>query len=96
MTSTRKGNKKLAIFDLKVTMKWEAQAEDDTEQVCSSAWMCSPLAHAGFVQPTVSSCYLLRGQCVARFQHAGLELQQCRIQEDRVAVDHTTAVQASE
>jgi hypothetical protein len=35
MTSTRKGNKKLAIYDLKITMKWEAQAEDDAEQVCS-------------------------------------------------------------
>eukprot|EP00775_Hariotina_reticulata_P011749 gene11749-11895_t len=32
MTSTRKGNKKLAIYDLKITMKWEAQAEEDTEQ----------------------------------------------------------------
>lgn len=35
MTSTRKGNKKLAIYDVKITMKWEAQAEDDAEQVCS-------------------------------------------------------------
>eukprot|EP00879_Flechtneria_rotunda_P024522 GHRR01025998.1.p1 GENE.GHRR01025998.1~~GHRR01025998.1.p1 ORF type:complete len:150 (+),score=32.56 GHRR01025998.1:259-708(+) len=32
MTSTRKGNKKLAIYDLKVTMHWQAQAEGDTEQ----------------------------------------------------------------
>lgn len=32
MTSTRKGNKKLAIYDLKITMRWEAQAEDDAEQ----------------------------------------------------------------
>ncbi|WIA28277.1 hypothetical protein OEZ86_010830 [Tetradesmus obliquus] len=32
MTSTRKGNKKLAIYDVKITMKWEAQAEDDAEQ----------------------------------------------------------------
>jgi hypothetical protein len=35
MTSIRKGNKKLAIYELKITMKWEAQAEDDAEQVCS-------------------------------------------------------------
>jgi hypothetical protein len=33
ITSTRKGNKKLAIYDLKITMRWEAQAEDDDEQV---------------------------------------------------------------
>ncbi|KAF8072468.1 AHSA2 [Scenedesmus sp. PABB004] len=32
MTSTRKGNKKLAIYDLKVTMKWEAQGDDDEQQ----------------------------------------------------------------
>eukprot|EP00882_Tetradesmus_deserticola_P007087 GHRQ01007460.1.p2 GENE.GHRQ01007460.1~~GHRQ01007460.1.p2 ORF type:complete len:162 (+),score=44.51 GHRQ01007460.1:182-667(+) len=32
MTSTRKGNKKLAIYDLKITMKWEAQAEDEADQ----------------------------------------------------------------
>jgi hypothetical protein len=37
MTSTRKGNKKLAIYDLKITMKWEAQAEDDADQVRSQA-----------------------------------------------------------
>ncbi|KAF6258137.1 activator of Hsp90 ATPase [Scenedesmus sp. NREL 46B-D3] len=37
MTSTRKGNKKLAIFDLKITLKWQAQAEDDAEQVRSQA-----------------------------------------------------------
>jgi hypothetical protein len=35
-TSIRKGNKKLAMYDLKITMKWEAQADDDAEQVCSS------------------------------------------------------------
>lgn len=33
ITSTRKGNKKLAIYDLKITMRWEAQAEDDEQQV---------------------------------------------------------------
>eukprot|EP00882_Tetradesmus_deserticola_P021011 GHRQ01022714.1.p2 GENE.GHRQ01022714.1~~GHRQ01022714.1.p2 ORF type:complete len:106 (+),score=11.07 GHRQ01022714.1:576-893(+) len=37
MTSTRKGNKKLAIYDLKITMKWEAQAEDGADQVRSQA-----------------------------------------------------------
>ena len=33
MTSTRKGNKKLAIYDLKVTMKWAATDPDDGEAV---------------------------------------------------------------
>lgn len=33
MTSTRKGNKKLAIYDLKVTMKWAATDPDDGEVV---------------------------------------------------------------
>lgn len=33
ITSTRKGNKKLAIYDLKITMRWEAQGEEDAEQV---------------------------------------------------------------
>lgn len=38
ITSTRKGNKKLAIYDLKITMRWEAQAEDDEEQVGTTWW----------------------------------------------------------
>jgi hypothetical protein len=41
-TSIRKGNKKLAMYDLKITMKWEAQADDDAEQVCSSHAAAGP------------------------------------------------------
>lgn len=43
ITSTRKGNKKLAIYDLKITMRWEAQDEDDGEQVRPGA--CSVAAN---------------------------------------------------
>lgn len=31
MTHTRKGNKKSAIYDLKITMKWETAAADDDD-----------------------------------------------------------------
>eukprot|EP00878_Enallax_costatus_P001599 GHUV01001750.1.p1 GENE.GHUV01001750.1~~GHUV01001750.1.p1 ORF type:complete len:162 (+),score=29.48 GHUV01001750.1:202-687(+) len=32
MTHTRKGTKRSAIYDLKITTKWEAQAEDDQQK----------------------------------------------------------------
>lgn len=35
MTHTRKGTKRSAIYDLKVTMKWEAETEDDEQKVSS-------------------------------------------------------------
>jgi hypothetical protein len=49
ITSTRKGNKKLAIYDLKITMKWEAKAEDDEEQVSATdaAWQALGATAAG-------------------------------------------------
>jgi hypothetical protein len=64
MTSTRKGNKKLAIYDLKITMKWEAQAEEDTEQVrrhflnSSSCWASAPDSWQPHSRSTLGHCAL--------------------------------------
>jgi hypothetical protein len=55
--STRKGNKKLAIYDLKITAEWQAQGEDDEQPVGGVPRPLPP--------PVSSSSSSSRAQCLA-------------------------------